>query len=175
MAWILHRCLSWFVAGALAPPSLWAAPASVEGPPPASRCIAFEARESDDKACRRSPGDKRGGWRLVAINPNMKVFLSPDTVRTDRGLKAAWLLWSHEQEQKIHSGPAYQSFKELALFDCKARASASKQQIYYRDESGAGEVVHRKAVGEGELEYLEYAPGSVGAAVIGAACAMHKK
>ncbi len=141
-------------------------------PPP--RCGIPPEDGSEDKSCRRTPADKRAGWRLIAVSPSVRVYASPETLRSDRSLKAAWLVWAHDQEQKLDGGAAYQSYKELAVFDCKARAHASRQQIYYQDGSASGEVVHQSQA-RGELEYLEYAPGSVGEAVIKATCALQRK
>jgi hypothetical protein len=171
----VHTGFCWLLltVAALAPVTGAGQAARAELPPPP--CGLPPDDGSTDKACKHAPGDKRASWRLIAVSPSVRVFANPGTLRGDRSLRSAWLLWSHDQQQKLPGGASYHAFKELAVFDCKARAHASRQQIYYADGGAAGDVVHRTEVAGAELEYLEYAPGSLGEAVIQAACTLQRK
>ncbi len=175
MGAIARTGFAWLMvaAAAMAPAQGAAQAARTELPPP--RCGLPPEDGSEDKACRRTPADRRSSWRLIAVSPSVRVFASPDTLRVDRTLRSAWLLWSHDQQQTLPGGATYHAFKELAVFDCKARAHASRQQIYYADAQAAGDVVHRTEVDATELEYLEYAPASLGEAVIRATCTLLRK
>lgn len=147
-------------------------------PSPAPACgVPDESTaELEDRSCKRPPGARRPVWRLAAVSPDLRVFVSPDTVRVaERGLRSAWLLWSHEQPQKVQGGPAYAAVKELAVFDCKSRSIAGKLQIYLAQATGTGAQVHRSETADAQLEYIEYAPGTVGAAVLAVTCALGRR
>ena len=136
------------------------------------------AKEAEIRGCTRLTAASPDGnlWKHVARNAkrSTEVYVIRRPVLGEGKFLKTWFLWSYSEPRTLRDGTAYQSTKDLSLFDCKSKRFAIRQIIYYTDTVAEGNVVRSNSMSDGELEFDDPSPGSVGEAVLDQACGNSK-
>lgn len=110
----------------------------------------------------------QGRYREVAANQNLKIFVDISKTVKEGFLLKSWSVLSYNRPQAMSSGDTYQSVQSLEYYDCNARTSATKRQVYYKDKIAQGEVVGSIDL---PFKFEQDPPGSMGELVLRTVCA----
>ncbi len=109
-----------------------------------------------------------GRYREIAANQNLKIFVDTSKTVKEGLLLKSWSVLSYNRPQAISSSDSYQSVQSLEYYDCNARTSATKRQVYYKDKIAQGEVVGSIDL---PFKFEQDPPGSMGELLIKRMCA----
>ena len=109
------------------------------------------------------------GWVSVAESTAGEMFLDLTSVKEQGRYRKAWVRFSYAVPKATAFG-AQSSFKSLQYFDCKAGASAVKQELAFPDQGGNGEPLARVSHTDEEMTFEDPGPGSLGQMVLNRVC-----
>ncbi|MBP8019491.1 MAG: hypothetical protein KAY82_05590 [Hylemonella sp.] len=108
-----------------------------------------------------------GRYREVAANHNLRIFVDKSKAVKEGKLLKAWTILSYHRPQPMASQEVYQSVQSFEYYDCDARTSATKRQVYYKDRIAQGEVIGSLDL---TFKFEQDPPGSMGALVMQSVC-----
>ena len=108
-------------------------------------------------------------WVSVGESKAGEMFLDITSIKEQGRYRKAWVRFSYAVPQASAYG-AKSSFKSLEYFDCKAGASAVKQELAFGDQGGYGELLARTTYTDAEMTFEDPVPGSVGKLVLDRVC-----
>jgi hypothetical protein len=82
-----------------------------------------------------------GHYREIAGNKSLKIFVDKSKVVKEGLLLKSWSVLSYNKPQPLPNSGSHQSVQSLEYYDCDARASATKRQVYYKDKIAHGVVM----------------------------------
>ncbi len=88
-------------------------------------------------------------WVVVGQTDKVVVYIDVQSITVKDGFRQAWEKWEYAQDRPAPLTTAnrpYRTARFLTNYDCKARASAESQAIYY----DANSVVIGKVAGDGK-------------------------
>lgn len=111
-------------------------------------------------------------WEIVSVGSNVTASVDKESIRFQGGTAKIWVSWLFTDPQDIeYSYPkkTYLLSKNLELYKCTDRTSATIQVIRYSEADG-GAVVDSKQIPESLATFSEIAPDTMGETILQWAC-----
>ena len=136
--------------------------------PPVIYTDAITAQEARARGCRSI----ESRWFEVGGNSETAAFADTQSMRRTGPRVKVWIKWSNSKALETNSYPKkkYLSEKQLSIYDCNDRTSATIQVIRYSAEDAAGDVVESLSFSEGSAQYRDLAPETIGEAILEYVC-----
>lgn len=152
------------------------------------RCEASSGRDAEyinnsvdamTRGCKRlsssSPDSEL--WKFVISNEKktLDIYITKRASLVEGKFQKTWFLWSYSKPRLLVNGTSFQSSKHLLLFDCISKRSAIRQAIYSNGTIAEGDAVRSISMSDGELEFDDAPPGSLGEAILDQVCGSAKR
>jgi hypothetical protein len=113
-------------------------------------------------------------WQSVGKGDKIEVFLDVSSITYVKGsVRKAWTMWDWaEPQDATYAYPKkYSSYKQLDLFNCAERSSATIQILQMEGQHGVGDVVWTHAIQQEKALYKDVVPDILGETVLERVCA----
>lgn len=136
--------------------------------PPVVYSDALTSQEARTKGCRAI--DSR--WFEAGGNSETTVYVDTQSMRRNGPKVKVWLKWTHAKPAETSSYPkkAYLSEKQLDIYHCEDRTSATVQAIRYAGADAMGEVVESPSISETSAQFRDLAPETIGESILEYVC-----
>jgi hypothetical protein len=117
-----------------------------------------------------------GRWVQIAAGEHTTIFADRLSIRREGARVRIWTKWAFSTEQDISSSAnkKYRSQKNLDVYHCGNRTSATLQSISYSGADADGDVVDSTTYPDALARYAEVVPESVGESILLFVCRASK-
>lgn len=113
-------------------------------------------------------------WRMIQSVEKVDVYVDRKPAIKDGMMLKSWSLWVYKDGRTTRQGESYLSAKQLNIFNCRSRTSATRQSVSYPDIAGRGTPVNSFSLSDGDIQFEDSIPNSLGEALVDAACGKSK-
>ncbi len=79
-------------------------------------------------------------WEIILRQPDFVVSMHKNLRRKGSNVEA-WLLYTYYQAKQTRGGKSFLSMKQFETFDCDGRTELIRDQVFYSDYFGTGDLV----------------------------------